>query len=56
MGHSVLENMKIRMVHVLLAEFVPTISQPSFLNGDVIAKETTQVDFVAVVENGSKSK
>lgn len=34
----VLENMEIRMVHVLSVEFQPTTSQPSFFDGDVVAK------------------
>ncbi|KAM2121840.1 hypothetical protein COP2_019200 [Malus domestica] len=50
MGYSVLDNMEISMVHVLPAEFQLTISQPNFLDGDVVAEEATQVDFVAAEE------
>ncbi|KAM0989207.1 hypothetical protein ACFX2A_013291 [Malus domestica] len=47
-GPSALNSMQISMVHVLSVEFQPTTSQPSFLDGDVVAEETTQVDFVAI--------
>ncbi|XP_050116057.1 uncharacterized protein LOC126593931 [Malus sylvestris] len=53
MGHSVLENMEISMVHVLPAEFQLTTHQPSSLDGDVVAEETTQVDFVTTPEDES---
>ncbi|KAM1790041.1 hypothetical protein ACFX12_034142 [Malus domestica] len=53
MGHSVLENMEINMVHVLLAEFQLTTHQPSSLDGDVVAEEATQVDFVTTTEDES---
>ncbi|KAM2132540.1 hypothetical protein ACFX1Q_013923 [Malus domestica] len=39
MGPSFLDNMEISMVHVPSAEFQPTTSQQSFLDGDVVAKE-----------------
>ncbi|KAB2604032.1 hypothetical protein D8674_042381 [Pyrus ussuriensis x Pyrus communis] len=47
MGPSVLEQMEISMVHVLPAEFQPSTHQSNFLDGDVVAEEATQVDFVA---------
>ncbi|KAM1195773.1 hypothetical protein ACFX2J_022215 [Malus domestica] len=53
MGHSVLENMEISMVHVLPAEFQLTTHQPSSLDGDVVAEEATQVDFVTTTEDES---
>ena len=43
MGHSVLDNMEISMVHVLSVDFQPTASQPNSLDGDVVAEEATQV-------------
>ncbi|KAM2749239.1 hypothetical protein EV2_028164 [Malus domestica] len=52
MGHSVLNNMEISMVHVFLAKFQPTTHQPNFLDGDVVAEEATQVDFVATAKDG----
>ena len=48
MGPSVLDNMEISMVHVLSADFQSTTTQPSFLDGDVVAEEATQVDFVSL--------
>ncbi|KAM1094643.1 hypothetical protein ACFX2B_009489 [Malus domestica] len=48
--------MEISMVHVLPAEFQPITSQPNFLDGDVVAKEETQVDFVAIEETEQVSK
>lgn len=36
MGHSTLDNIEINMVYILFAEFQPTTSQPSFLDGDVV--------------------
>lgn len=45
---SVLDNLEINMVHVLSAEFQLTTSQPSFLNGDVVAKEKLQVALAKV--------
>ncbi|KAM1702097.1 hypothetical protein ACFXTN_025275 [Malus domestica] len=48
--------MEISMVHVLPAEFQLTIDQPNFLEGDVVAKETTHVDFIATEEDGQVSK
>ncbi|KAM1265611.1 hypothetical protein ACFX2J_035279 [Malus domestica] len=53
MGHSVLENMEISMVHVLPVEFQLTTHQPSSLDGDVVAKEAKQVDFVTTTEDES---
>ncbi|KAB2600207.1 hypothetical protein D8674_010478 [Pyrus ussuriensis x Pyrus communis] len=47
MGPSVLEQMEISMVHILPAEFQPSTPQSNFLDGDVVAEEATQVDFVA---------
>ncbi|KAM1207787.1 hypothetical protein ACFX2G_008392 [Malus domestica] len=47
-GHSVIENMEISMVHVLPAEFQLTTHQPSSLDGDVVAEEVTQVDFICL--------
>lgn len=44
------------MVHVLPVEFRLTTSQPRFLDGDMVAEEATQVDFVTVAEDGSESK
>ena len=56
MGHSVLEIMEISIVHVLPAEFWPTTCQPNFLDGDVVAEEVTQVDFIATEKDGHASK
>ncbi|XP_070668997.1 uncharacterized protein [Malus domestica] len=53
MGHSVLENMEISMVHVIPTEFQFTTHQPSSLDGDVVAEEATQVDFVTTPEDES---
>ncbi|KAM1546980.1 hypothetical protein ACFX10_047137 [Malus domestica] len=39
------------MVHVLPAEFQPTTHQPNSLDGDVVAEEATQVDFVTTTEH-----
>ena len=50
MGPSVLDNMEISMVHVLSADFQSTTSQPSFLDGDVVTEEATQVDFVSLTD------
>ena len=50
MGLSILDNMEISMVHVLSADFQSTTSQPSFLDGDVVAEEATQVDFVSLTD------
>ncbi|KAM2715577.1 hypothetical protein EV2_045172 [Malus domestica] len=50
MGHSVLDNMEISMVHVLPAEFHPNTSQPNFLDDDMVAEKAAQVDFVATEE------
>ncbi|KAM1053029.1 hypothetical protein PS2_000558 [Malus domestica] len=47
MGLSVLDNMEISMFHVLPVEFRPTTSQENFLDGDRVAKEALQVDYVA---------
>ena len=47
MGPLILDNMEISMVHVLPADFQSTISQPSFLDDDVVAEEATQIDFVS---------
>lgn len=47
MGPSVLNNMEISMIHVLSVEFQPTSSEKRLLDGDVIAEETPQIDFVA---------
>ncbi|KAM2490938.1 hypothetical protein PS1_047757 [Malus domestica] len=47
-GPSILENI---MVHVLPAEFQPTTHQPNSLDGDVVAEEATQVDFVTTTED-----
>ena len=52
-GPSILDNMEISMVHVLPADFQSTTSQPSFLDGDVVAKEATQVDFVSLTDLAS---
>ncbi|KAM2282767.1 hypothetical protein ACFXTI_031952 [Malus domestica] len=41
------------MVHVLPAEFQLTTHQPSSLDGDVVAEEATQVDFVTRTEDES---
>ncbi|KAM1543625.1 hypothetical protein ACFX15_012764 [Malus domestica] len=41
------------MVHVLPAEFQLTTHQPSSLDGDVVAEEVTQVDFVSTPEDES---
>ncbi|KAM2111845.1 hypothetical protein ACFX1R_014419 [Malus domestica] len=51
MGHSVLKNMEISMVHILPAEFQLTTHQPNFLDSDVVAEEATQVDFVTNTED-----
>ena len=56
MGPSVFDNMEISMVHVLQAEFQPTTSQISFMDGDAVAKETMQIDFVASEEAKPISK
>ena len=48
MGPSILDNMEISMVHVLSADFQSDPTQPSFLDGDVVAEEATQVDFVSL--------
>ena len=50
MGPSILDNMEISMVHVLSADFQSTTSQPSFLDGDAVAKEATQVDFMSLTD------
>ena len=47
MGPLILDNMEISMVHVLPANFQSTMSQPSFLDCDVVAVEATQIDFVS---------
>ncbi|KAM1999680.1 hypothetical protein ACFX1R_007914 [Malus domestica] len=44
--------MEISMVHVLLAEFQSIAHQPNFLDGDVVAKEATQVDFMSTAKDG----
>lgn len=41
MGPSVLDNTEISIVNILSVEFQPTTSQPSFLDGDLVAEETT---------------
>ena len=41
MGHSILDNMEINLVHVLSVDFQRTTSQPNSLDGDVVAKEAT---------------
>ncbi|KAM2154947.1 hypothetical protein ACFX1Q_046700 [Malus domestica] len=46
MGPSILDNMKISMVHVLPADFQSSTSQPNLLDGDVIVEEAGHVDFV----------
>ncbi|KAM1063188.1 hypothetical protein ACFX2J_027156 [Malus domestica] len=51
MGHSVIENMEISMVHVLPAEFQLTTYQPNSLDGDVVIDEATQVDFFIANED-----
>lgn len=51
-----LDKMEINMVHVLLVKFQPTKSQLSFLDDDVVAEETTQLDFVAIEEAEPISK
>ncbi|KAM1304566.1 hypothetical protein ACFX2F_022213 [Malus domestica] len=51
MGPSVLENMETSMVHVLPVEFQPTTHQPNFLDGDMVAEEATQVDFITNTED-----
>nr|XP_028954624.1 uncharacterized protein LOC114823295 [Malus domestica] len=48
--------MEIIKVHVLLAEFQPTIHQPDSSDGDMVAKEATQVDFIATEEDEQASK
>ena len=48
MGPLILDNMEISMVHVLSADFQSDPTQPSFLDGDVVAEEATQVDFVSL--------
>ncbi|KAM1919255.1 hypothetical protein FF1_023788 [Malus domestica] len=53
MGHFVLENMEISMVHVLPAEFQLTTHQQSSLDGDVVAEKATQVDFITTTEDES---
>ncbi|KAM2856051.1 hypothetical protein PS2_000458 [Malus domestica] len=56
MGPSVLDNMEINMVHVLLADFQSSTSQPNFLDGDVVAKEAGHIDFVTIAEVESTTK
>ncbi|KAM1625196.1 hypothetical protein ACFX2K_023301 [Malus domestica] len=56
MGPSVLDNMEIGMVHVLPAAFQSSTTQPSFLDGDVVAEEAGHVDFVSVAEVDSTTK
>ncbi|KAM1755469.1 hypothetical protein ACFX12_007796 [Malus domestica] len=56
MGPSVLDNMEISMVHVLLADFQSSTSQPNFLDGDVITKEAGHIDFVTVANDESIAK
>ncbi|KAM0958526.1 hypothetical protein ACFX2I_023764 [Malus domestica] len=53
MGHSVLENMEISMVHVLPAKFQLTTHQSSSLDGNVVVEEATQVDFITTTEDES---
>ncbi|KAM1067454.1 hypothetical protein ACFX2J_022455 [Malus domestica] len=55
MGHSVLYNMEISMVHILPVEFQLTAHQPNFLDGNVVAEEATQIDLVATIEDGQAS-
>ena len=38
MGHSILDNMEISMVHILPADFQSSTSQPSFLDGDIVTE------------------
>lgn len=51
MSHLVLDNMEISMVHVLPVEFQLTATQQNFLDGNMVAEEATQVDFVATDES-----
>ncbi|KAM1721692.1 hypothetical protein ACFX12_023197 [Malus domestica] len=56
MGLSVLDNMKISMVHVFPVDFQSSTAQPNFLNGDVVAEEAGHIDFVIVAKVESTTK
>ncbi|KAM2587739.1 hypothetical protein TB1_044890 [Malus domestica] len=44
------------MVHVLPVNFQSSTAQPSFLDGDVIAKEAGHIDFVTITDDNSATK
>ncbi|KAM1945855.1 hypothetical protein ACFX13_000786 [Malus domestica] len=56
MGPSVLDNMKINMVHVLPVNFQSSTAQPNFLDGDVVTDEASHIDFVTIAEVESTTK
>ncbi|XP_068344173.1 uncharacterized protein [Pyrus communis] len=56
MGPLILEHIEIIMVYVLLVDFQPTLHQSNFLDGDMVAEEATQLDFIVTEEDGEISK